>query len=101
MTTTAANTASVIDQAHDKLQDLNDASRSRLRQVADATAGYAQRGADRLRDTGATIKGSAIDARDATVGYTREEPIKALLLAAAAGAAIAGSIMLIRRFTRR
>lgn len=96
-----ANASNLMDQAQDKVQDLADASRSRLRQVADVTSDYAQRGMERVRDTGASLRDSALDARDATLDYVRDEPLKAVLLAAAAGATLAAAILMMRRSYRR
>ena len=97
-----ANASTLMDQAQDKVQDLADTSRSRLRQVADVTTDYAQRGLERVKDTGAAaLRDTALDARDATLDYVRDEPMKAILMAAAAGAALAASFMLIRRMYRR
>jgi ElaB/YqjD/DUF883 family membrane-anchored ribosome-binding protein len=91
----------LLDQAQDRVQDAAADARSRLRRVADATSDYAQRGMQRVRQTGADVRDSALDARDATLDYVRDEPLKAVLIAAVAGAALATGVMLLRRLTRR
>lgn len=73
----------------------------RLRHVLDATSDAARRGLERVRETGTAVRTSAADARDATRDYVREQPFKSLLIAAAAGATLAGAAMLARRMWRR
>jgi ElaB/YqjD/DUF883 family membrane-anchored ribosome-binding protein len=95
------STTSVLDQAQDTAQGAADTARSRMRQVADATSEYAQRGLQRVRDTSNDLRESALDARDATLDYVRDEPVKAILIAAAVGAAVAAGVMLAQRLLRR
>ena len=95
------SSTALLDQAQDTVQDLAETSRTRLRQVADSASEYGQRALDRVRDTSANLRDSALDARDASLDYVRDEPVKAILMAAAAGAAPAAAVMLVRRSLRR
>ena len=67
---------------------------SRLTAQAEAAA---RRGADVVRDTSAQLKEKASQAQETTVGYIQEEPMKAILIAAATGAALMGLISLMTR----
>ena len=54
-----------------------------------ADAGHlSQRGLDALRDSSRQMRASAQRAGERTVGYIQDEPVKAILLAAATGAAL-------------
>jgi len=54
-----------------------------------ADAGHlSQRGLDALRDSTRQVRDRAHQAGERTVGYIHDEPVKAVLLAAAAGAAL-------------
>ncbi|MFO1327355.1 MAG: hypothetical protein U1F56_08345 [Rubrivivax sp.] len=52
----------------------------------------ARRGIERARETGLQVKDGAVRAGDRSVGYIRDEPVKSMLIAAAAGAAAAALI---------
>lgn len=70
---------------------------SDLREKAPAVLGRAKaqvedltrRTIDRARDAGYHVRDRAVQAGDMTVGYIRDEPMKAVLIAAATGAAVA------------
>ena len=66
---------------------------SRAGQLADDAAAsvhdLTQRSIDRAREMGTTLKARAYTAGNSTVGYMREQPLKSVLIAVAAGAAIA------------
>jgi ElaB/YqjD/DUF883 family membrane-anchored ribosome-binding protein len=55
----------------------------------------AQRSSDLLQERSAQLRKQAAQTRDATLGYIQQEPVKAVLYAAAAGAAlvILGSLL--------
>jgi ElaB/YqjD/DUF883 family membrane-anchored ribosome-binding protein len=61
---------------------------------------FARRGLQRARDAGSNVREQASRASDSTVGYIRDEPVKAVLIAAAAGAVLtvlAGALVRSRR----
>ena len=109
----------VVDEAADKAQDALDSTRRALRQglegtsttvdhvrdtlktaAADASTRLgvaADRGKDMLNDAKTRATDAARQAQDAAVGYARDEPVKALLMAAAAGAALIGLVTLMLR----
>lgn len=65
---------------------------------ATARAGdLAQRGIEAVRDGSRELRSTALDASDRTVTYIKEEPVKAVLIAAATGAALMALIGLVSR----
>ena len=60
-----------------------------------------RRSAEALRETSAQVRERALRAQDSTVGYIRDEPMKAILIAAATGAALMALIGLMGRSHRR
>ena len=48
-----------------------------------------RRGLERARQASATVRDKAVQVSDQTVGYIKDEPVKAVLVAAAAGAVAA------------
>lgn len=93
--TRVANEA--LDTLSDKVQDVKDQAAPVLNRVASKAEELARRSADAMRDGTAQIKERAQRASDATVGYIKDEPIKAILIAAAAGAALMALVSLLAR----
>ena len=72
------------DAAHQALDGLSQTARQ-----LQADAGHlSQRGLDALRDSSRQMRIGARRAGERTVGYIQDEPVKAVLMAAAAGAAL-------------
>jgi len=72
------------DAAHNAVDGLSQSARQ-----LQADAGHlSQRGLDALRDSSRQVRERAQQAGERTVGYIQGEPVKAVLLAAAAGAAL-------------
>jgi ElaB/YqjD/DUF883 family membrane-anchored ribosome-binding protein len=59
-----------------------------LERVMTNAESLARRGFDAVRDRSQRVRDGALDMSDRTVGYVKDEPMKSLLFAAAAGAAI-------------
>ena len=59
-----------------------------LVQAAEDAEGLVRRGAEALREQATHLRERAADASDRTAGYIRDEPLKSVLIAAAAGAAL-------------
>jgi ElaB/YqjD/DUF883 family membrane-anchored ribosome-binding protein len=66
-------------------------------QATEQAIGAAQRGVAALRDSRQQLYERANQASDATVGYIKDEPVKSMLIAAAAGAVLMGLLGLITR----
>ena len=64
--------------------------------ASDNAQGLLRQGRDAISDTARKAQDFASDAQDTIVTYTRQKPVKALLIAAAAGAAL---ITLMRAFS--
>jgi ElaB/YqjD/DUF883 family membrane-anchored ribosome-binding protein len=62
---------------------------------------YAQQGIEAVRTSSRQLRAGAQQATDGTLDYIRREPVKATLLAAAAGAALMALAGLISRAKRR
>lgn len=86
----AANHA--LDSLHTGIETLREGVPQTLGRAAAQVESIARRGLDRARETGDRVREQVHHAGDRTVGYIREEPVKAILIAAATGAALAALI---------
>ena len=95
------STQRVADQALDRLSDTVEGVRSKagpmLNKVASQAEAAARRGMDAVRDTSQQLRDRAMQAQDMTVAYVKDEPIKAMLIAAATGALLMGIISMLGR----
>lgn len=81
-----------VDAAHQAVNGMSDSAR---RLQADA-AQLRQRSLDALRDGRELVRNRAQWAGERSVDYIRDEPLKSMLVAAAAGAALVGLFSLLR-----
>ena len=65
--------------------------------VAAKAEELARRSADAVRDRSADIKERAVRTSDMTIGYIKDEPVKAILIAAATGAVLMALVSLLNR----
>ena len=72
-----------------------------LDQASDRADDLAHRGADVVRRAAQQFREGADRVSTQTVGYIKDEPIKALLMAAVAGAALAAVLSLVTQARRR
>ena len=77
-----------LDGLADSVQDLRQQAAPLLNRGAEQAGALAQRSVDALRDGTQQLRDKALRASDSTVNYVREEPVKAMLIAAATGAAL-------------
>jgi X-X-X-Leu-X-X-Gly heptad repeat protein len=70
-------------------------------QVGQMATNYAKRGADALRDGSQQLQARANQAVDTTTSYIKDDPVKAMLVAAATGAALMGLVGLLSGWGRR
>jgi len=98
------STQGVANEAFDRLSDKVEDARSQagplLNRLTTQAEMAARRSADVVRDTSAQLREKAVRASDTTVGYIRDEPVKAMLIAAATGAALMALIGLLGRSRR-
>lgn len=85
-----------LDAASSKLQDARTLAPT-LKQGIDQAKGWVDDQAGRVQDGVLAARDKAYDLSDQIVSYTRDEPVKALLIAAAVGAGLMGLLGLIAR----
>jgi len=59
-----------------------------LDRAGERASALAQRGVDAVRERSLQLRSQALRASDDTLNYIKDEPVKAVLIAAAAGAAL-------------
>lgn len=77
------------------VQDLRQQAEPLLNRSAEQASALVQRGMDSVHDASRQLRDKAQHASDTTVNYIRDEPVKAILIAAATGAALMALITLI------
>ncbi len=89
-------TRSATDHALDSLQSgvegLRQSGPAALSRAAAQVEELTRRGMERAREAGVEVKNQVTRAGDRSVDYIRDEPVKSVLIAAAAGATIAALI---------
>lgn len=78
-----------LDTLKDSVDQVRDQVPSALVRSAAEVENLARRGIERAKETSAAVKDQAQRASDRTVSYIQDEPLKAVLIAAAAGATLA------------
>jgi ElaB/YqjD/DUF883 family membrane-anchored ribosome-binding protein len=68
-----------------------------LNRAGEQASALAQRGVNALRDGSQGLRDSATRATDSTVMYIKDEPLKAMLIAAATGAALMALVGMLNR----
>jgi len=95
------STQGVANEALDHLADKVDGVRDQIKPALDRFSQQAEaltrRSMDAVRDGSAQLRDKAALISDKTAGHIREEPLKAMLIAAATGAALMGLLVLINR----
>lgn len=76
---------------------LADQASSVLNRANEQASALAHRGVDSVVNTSKHLRDGALRVSDSTVSYVKDEPVKALLIAAAAGAAVMALISLLGR----
>jgi len=86
-----------FDRLSDKVEDARNHAAPLLNRLTTQAETAARRSADAVRDTSAQVREKALQVSDTTVGYIRNEPVKAMLIAAATGAALMALVGLLSR----
>lgn len=86
-----------LDDLSDGVEDLRGQTSPLLHRASEQVSALTQRGMDAMREGSQQVRLKAHQAGDATVGYIRDEPVKAIAIAAAAGAAL---VLLLGLLTR-
>jgi len=85
-----------LDSLSSAVEDARRKSGPMLDEAGDRVASLADQGAEALRGTTHAVRERARHASDATLDYIRNEPLKAVLIAAATGAVLMALISLMR-----
>jgi ElaB/YqjD/DUF883 family membrane-anchored ribosome-binding protein len=83
---------SAASSASNKVESARSAVGPALDKATDRAQGLLSQGLDRVSDATRRAQDFAADTQDSIVSYTREKPVKALLIAAAAGAVLVALI---------
>lgn len=86
-----------LDRLSDNVHDMHDRAAPRLARVAGHAEELMRRGVDVMRDRSAQLRDGAYRASDYTRSYIRDEPLKSVLIAAFAGAAVIAIANLLSR----
>lgn len=86
-----------IRQAADDLDELASSGSKRAQQAREMARDWWERGSQSARDAAAVARDHAGDMSHRTQRYVRDEPVKSMLIAAAAGALIAGLLAFTKR----
>ena len=99
------STQRVTNDAFDSLagsvQDLRQQAAPLIDRATSQASALAQRGADTVRETAQQLRERALRASDNTVNYIKDEPVKAMLIAAATGAGLMALLSLMTRSNDR
>ncbi|MEP7281562.1 MAG: hypothetical protein ABI696_06250 [Rubrivivax sp.] len=90
--TTRSMANNALDQLQSGVNELRSAAPNALARAASTVEGLAKRGLEQAKDVGSTVREQAARAGDRSVEYVRDEPLKAILIAAATGAAVAALV---------
>jgi len=86
-----------LDRLSDKVQETHDKAAPKLVRMAEKAEHLVRRSSDVLRDGSHQVREKAVLASDRTIAYIKDEPVKAVLIAAAAGAAMLALVNLMSR----
>ena len=89
-----------LDSLSGSVQDIRSQAAPMLNRTSEQIGALAQRGVDAVRDSSQQLRDKALRASDSAVGYVKDEPVKAMLIAAATGAALMALLGLMARSRR-
>ncbi len=95
----AANTA--FDGLSETVQDVKNQAVPLVNRLSGQAEQLAQRSMDAVRQGSQRLRDTAATASDTTVGYIKDEPVKAVLIAAATGAVLMALVSLMSRSRER
>lgn len=93
-------THGALDSLQDRVGDLRDQATGAIGRAAARVDDLKRLGIDAARKLGTTVQDQAARSSERTVGYIKDEPMKSVLIAAAAGAALAALISMAARSHR-
>ena len=84
-----------LDSVSGNVQDMRNYAAPILANAEGQVRDMLQNGRDAVRNTSHQVSDAARHARDGTVSYVKEEPVKAMLIAAATGAALMALVSMV------
>ena len=93
-------TNEALDSLAGSVQDLRQQAAPLLERASTQASALARRSVDTVRDTAQQLRERALRASDSTVNYIKDEPVKAMLIAAATGAGLMALLSLMTRSSR-
>ncbi len=93
-------TSEALGQVEAAAHSLRDRVEPTVARLASQAETLARRGIDAVRDSASTVRERATHANDTAVRYVKDEPVKAVLIAAATGAALMALVSLVRSARR-
>lgn len=90
-------TNQALDSLASSVQDMRHEATPLLNRASDQASTMAHRGLDAIRESSHQLSEKARHASDSTINYIKEEPVKAMLIAAATGAALMALITMMSR----
>jgi ElaB/YqjD/DUF883 family membrane-anchored ribosome-binding protein len=91
----------VLDSMVATVRDVRQHAAPLLRRASEQASALARRGVDGVRDNAARLRDTTRRSSQRTASYIKEEPAKAILIAAATAAAVIGLASLIGRLRDR
>ena len=88
---------SALDSLAGSVQDVRHEAAPLLNRAGEQASALAQRGVNAVRESSLKLRDSAVQAKDGAVLYIKDEPLKSMLIAAAAGAALMALVGLLSR----
>ena len=88
---------SALDSLAGSVQDVRHEAAPLLNRAGEQASALAQRGVNAVRERSLKLRDSAVQAKDGAVLYIKDEPLKSMLIAAAAGAALMALVGLLSR----
>jgi ElaB/YqjD/DUF883 family membrane-anchored ribosome-binding protein len=86
-----------LDSLADAMQDMRHQAAPLLNRATEQASALRRHGMDAIHDSSRQLHNKAARASASTVNYVKDEPVKALLIAAAAGAALMALVGLMSR----
>lgn len=90
-------TSKALDKTSDKVDEAKNTVTPFLDKASDQAQKLLQQGREKFNDASQIVREKAVQASDTAVGYARDEPMTALLIAAATGALLMGLISMMAR----
>ena len=86
-----------LNSLSDTVQDARKQASPVINRAAEQAAALAQKSLDAVRESSQAVREKIVTAQDYTSTYIRDEPLKAMLIAAATGAALMAMLSLLNR----